>query len=61
LVITAGDDGYIKLWNTANGELVNTFMGHNADINAISLSECGNYLASCSNDSLVRVWHLETG
>ncbi len=51
----------IKIWSTVNGELVNTFIGHNADINATALSECGKYLASCSNDGIVRVWNLETG
>ena len=51
----------IKIWSTANGELVNSFIGHSSDINATALSECGTYLASCSNDGIVRIWHLESG
>ena len=49
------------MWNTTNGELTNSIMGHDADINAIALSECGKYLASCSDNGIVRVWELETG
>jgi len=60
-VISAADDGIIKIWSTANGELVNSFIGHASDINAMTLSECGTYLASCSNDGIVRIWHLESG
>lgn len=51
----------VKIWSTTNGELVNTLLGHTSDINATALSECGTYLASCSNDKLVRLWRLETG
>lgn len=40
---------------------MNTLIGHDADINATALSECGKYLASCSNRGMVRVWHLESG
>jgi len=60
-VVSAADDGIIKVWNTTNGELTNSIMGHDADINAIALSECGKYLASCSDNGIVRVWELETG
>ena len=39
---------------------MNTLIGHDADINATALSECGKYLASCSNHGIVRIWSLET-
>ena len=49
----------IKIWSTLDGRLVDTLRGHKQDINAIAVSLCGSYLASCANDMAVFVWSLE--
>ena len=34
---------------------------HESEVNCISISSDGNFIASCSDDKSVRVWNLETG
>jgi WD40 repeat protein len=51
----------IKIW-TANIEtFINKYEGHKAKVNGLSWSKLDGpkYLASCSNDTTVRIWDLE--
>lgn len=40
--------------------LLTSFKGHTLAINTMQVSQCNNYLASCSNDGLVIIWHIQT-
>lgn len=50
----------IYLWNTHNGELIDTLSGHTLRINHLIFSPDSRILVSESNDSAVKVWSLQT-
>ena len=50
----------IKVWNLNTGE-ANTLKGHRDVINAIALSNDGQYLATASKDKTVKLWDLASG
>jgi WD40 repeat protein len=50
----------IYLWNTHNGELIDTLSGHTLRINYLIFSPDSRILVSESNDGAVKVWNLQT-
>jgi WD40 repeat protein len=40
---------------------VRTFVGHTDEVMGIAVSRDGKYLATCSEDSTVKIWEIETG
>ncbi len=69
LVISAGDDMLIKLWDAASGKLVRTLEGHAktspqhfvTSLYALGVSADGKHLASADRIGAVRVWEIATG
>jgi len=51
----------IQLVDVETHEVVRTFAGHAQGVGEMSISPDGNYLASCGNDNVVRVWDINTG
>lgn len=66
-LITAGEDGIIRIWDLAAGlqtgsfSPVQTITGHNSAILAIAISSDGKTLASGGWDGSVKLWDLATG
>ncbi|MBX9789195.1 MAG: protein kinase [Pirellulales bacterium] len=60
-LMSAGQDGTLRLWNVSSGELLAELLGHTADVNSIAFSPDGQRLASAGDDETVRVWLLTTG
>lgn len=59
LIITAGQEGTMKLWSYSGGtdtELVMTYEGHTRAINRILLRN--DNIWSCSNDWTIKVWDI---
>jgi cytochrome c len=56
--VTAGDDGSLRLWDLASGQLVHRFPGHEGKVNAVSISADGRYAATASWDRTARIWNL---
>ena len=54
-------DGTIKLWDVADGQLVNTLEGHEEAVRGVAFSPDGTRLASASFDQIVKVWSLPEG
>lgn len=54
-------DATIKIWHASTGELFQTLEGHLAGISTISWSPDSRYLASGSDDKIIRIWDLSTG
>ena len=54
-------DGTIKLWNVANGDLINTLEGHEEAVRGVAFSPDGKRLASASFDQTVNIWSLPNG
>lgn len=55
---TGGDDGKIKLWNTASGFCTATFSEHSASVSCIEFAKQGQVLFSASLDGTVRAYDL---
>jgi WD40 repeat protein len=67
LLITAGDEPTIKIWQIGNLEQVptltlkNTLIGHTDTISALAMSSDRQLLVSGSWDKTVRIWRISTG
>jgi WD40 repeat protein len=59
IVYSAGKDQIIRAWSVPDLELVEEFVGHDKQINAISVSPNGAWLASVADDGSVRLWSLD--
>lgn len=57
-MVSASDDGAIKVWDLATGRCVATLEGHRKSIGSVAFSLDGHRLASASDDRTVRVWDL---
>jgi WD40 repeat protein len=68
LIVSAGDDGMVRLWETWSGLLLRTFTGHyhagkhfQPFLYAVAFAPDGQLLASGGADGTVRLWEVETG
>lgn len=57
-IITAADDGKIKVWDINSGFCVVTFTEHTAAVTACEFTKRGNVLFTASLDGSVRAWDL---
>jgi WD40 repeat protein len=58
LLISAGSDCIIRLWDIKSEECVATLEGHDGHIRALSVSNNGDFLVSSGNDSKIIIWDL---
>lgn len=62
LLITAGNDDLIKIWDVNSGELIRTLVGHTGHIGSIALSLDESQIISGSyEDNTIRVWDFNSG
>jgi WD40 repeat protein len=57
---SAGDDGVVKLWDSAACECLVALAEHTAPVHGLDFSPDGHYLASASLDGTVIIWDLAT-
>lgn len=60
-IVTAGNDGTVRLWNTSDNKLLYTLIGHTEYINHTIFSSDGHLLATASFDNTARLWQGSTG
>jgi WD40 repeat protein len=60
-VISASNDGTLKVWNLATGEKLFTLKGHTDTVKAIAITSNGQRVISASDDNTLKVWNLVTG
>lgn len=60
-VIAAGDDGVVRMWDADSGRLLQQFVGHEGEVNAVAVSPDGSLLASGGWDATVQVRDTRTG
>ena len=61
-VLTCGTDRKIGYWETLDGSLIRELEGSGVGaINCIDISPDCQYFVTGSNDSIVKLWHYDTG
>ena len=60
-ILTAGDDGTVRLWETATGTMIRQFSGHTNKVNSAKFNSDGSRIVSASEDGTVRIWNTTTG
>jgi WD40 repeat protein/3',5'-cyclic AMP phosphodiesterase CpdA len=59
-VLTASDDGTVRIWRLSDGTTEHVLTGHNSPVTDISLRLDGRFLASASDDGTTRIWDMAT-
>lgn len=60
-ILTAGDDGLIRLWDVEREDVKINFVGHNESVNDISWSNDEQQILSASHDDTIIIWNAKTG
>jgi WD domain, G-beta repeat len=60
-VVSASDDGTLKIWDTGAGTTFRTLTGHTASVSACAYSPDGQYIVSVSVDHTLRIWAAASG
>ena len=60
-IVSASDDGTIRLWNVNTRKHLKTLMAHADSVNSVVFSSDGNTIASSSNDRTIALWNANTG
>jgi WD40 repeat protein len=61
LLVSAGRDSTINLWNTAAGTRDKILTGHESSLRTAAVSPDGNLLASGAEDARIALWNVESG
>ncbi|WP_437767623.1 TIR domain-containing protein [Sorangium sp. So ce281] len=64
-IVSASDDGTLKVWELSTGRLLSTLQGHakgvNKGVKSCAISPDGQRVVSASGDGTLKVWELSTG
>jgi WD40 repeat protein len=56
---SAGEDGTVKLWQTEDGHLLQTFEGHQSKVYSVAVSPDGQTISSAGRDGTIKFWALD--
>ncbi len=57
-LVTGTDDGKVRLWDAASGELVLTILDQRVAVGQLAYSPTGRWLAAGTRDGMLRVWDV---
>jgi WD40 repeat protein len=58
LLVSAGWDRTVRLWDVATGKVKVTLTGHAWEVTSVAFSRDGKLLASGSHDKTIRLWDV---
>ena len=61
MIVSGSNDCKIKDWCASTGECLQTLVGHEALVRALSFDLRSGHLVSASYDKTVKLWDLRTG
>jgi len=61
LIVSAGWDKMVKVWNLTNCKLRNNLIGHEGYVNTVTISPDGSLCASGGKDGRAMLWDLNEG
>ena len=59
-LVAGGRDGHIRIWNVADGSVLNDWQGHEHRIRILAISPSADRIASAGDDHQIRVWDVAT-
>jgi WD40 repeat protein len=59
LLVTSGNDGMVRIWSLATGEVVAALDGRSSWLSRIAFSADGRILAAVGGDNHIRVWDMD--
>jgi WD40 repeat protein len=60
-IVSASQDGTVKIWNSINGDEITTLKGNIGGITVCAISSTGKYIICGSDNSLLKIWDEEAG
>jgi WD40 repeat protein len=60
-LVSASEDGTVRVWDAASGALLLTYRGHTGAALGVAWSPKGDFIASAGTDKTVQVWEANTG
>jgi len=61
VIVSAGWDKMVKVWNLANCKLRTNFVGHTGYVSSVTVSPDGSLCASGGKDGIAMLWDLNEG
>jgi WD40 repeat protein len=55
-LVSAGEDGFVKLWDTRTGQEALTLGGHTGAVRSVAFSPDARLLAAAGDDGTITIW-----